>query len=94
MDPFEKYDMVFNGAMSSRMPTASPGKYAGQDNGWVLALIVPVVMEFNKSIVDFPSIKRLPGGASNDWRPDLQRPDNPVPLLDMKNPPRIKAVGG
>ncbi len=64
MDPFEKYDMVFNGAMSSRMPTASPGKYAGQDNGWVLALIVPVVMEFNKSIVDFPSIKRLPGGAS------------------------------
>jgi hypothetical protein len=94
MDPFEKYDMVFNGAMSARMPTQSPGKYAGQDNGWVLALIVPVVMEFNKSVVDFPSIKRLPGGASNDWRPDLQRPDNPVPLLDMKNPPHIKAGGG
>jgi len=94
MDPFEKYDMVFNGAMSARMPTQSPGKYAGQDNGWVLALIVPVVMEFNKSIVDYPSIKRLPGGASNDWRPDLQRPDNPVPLLDMKNPPHVKSLGG
>jgi arylsulfatase len=94
MDPFEKYDMIFNGAMSARMPTQSPGKYAGQDNGWVIAVIVPVVMEFNKSIVDYPSIKRLPGGASNDWRPDLQRPDNPVPLLDMKKPLNIKAGGG
>jgi arylsulfatase len=50
-------------------------------------------MEFNKSIVDFPSIKRVPGGASTDWRPDLQRPDNPLPLLDMKHPPQIKAHG-
>jgi len=81
MDPFEKYDMTFNGAVASRLPTPSPGNYAGQDNGWVLALIYPVVMEFNKSIVDYPSIKRSPGGASNDWRPNLQNPDNPVPLM-------------
>jgi arylsulfatase len=93
MDPFEKYDMLFNGAVTSRLAGPSPGKWAGQDNGWVAALIVPVVMEFNKSIVDFPSIKRVPGGASTDWRPDLQRPDNPVPLLDMKKPPNIKSVG-
>ena len=93
MDPFEKYDMIFNGAVTARLPGASPGKYAGQDNGWAAALIVPVVMEFNKSIVDFPSIKRVPGGASTDWRPDLQRPDNPLPLLDMKHPPQIKAHG-
>jgi arylsulfatase len=50
-------------------------------------------MEFNKSIVDYPSVKRAPGGGSNDWRPDLQRPDNPVPLLDMKRPPHVKAIG-
>jgi hypothetical protein len=61
MDPFEKYDMTFNGAVAARLPQASPGKYAGQDNGWVLALLFPVVMEFNKSIVDYPSIKRSPG---------------------------------
>ncbi len=36
MDPFEKYDMVFNGAMSSRMLKTSPGQYAGEDNGWAL----------------------------------------------------------
>ena len=94
MDPFEKYDMVFNGAMSARMPMQSPGKYAGQDNGWAAALIFPVVMEFNKSIVDFPNMKRSPGGASNDWRPDLQRPDNPLPLLDMKKPPNATSIGG
>jgi hypothetical protein len=94
MDPFEKYDMTFNGAVASRLPNPSPGNYAGQDNGWVLALIYPVVMEFNKSIVDYPNIKRSPGGASNDWRPNLQNPGNPVPLLDMKNPPRIKGGGG
>jgi arylsulfatase len=86
--------MTFNGAAPARLAQASPGKYAGQDNGWVLALIIPVVMEFNKSIIDYPSIKRVPGGASTDWRPNLQNPDNPVPLLDVKNAPRIKAGGG
>jgi arylsulfatase len=94
MDPFEKYDMLFNGAAPARLAQPSPGKWSGQDNGWVAALIVPVVMDFNKSIVDFPSMKRVPGGASTDWRPNLQRPDNPVPLLDMKKPPRVKTVGG
>ena len=66
MDPFEKYDMTFNGAVSTRMPTTSPGRYAGYDNGWVLSLITLPIMEFDKSIVDFPNIKRFPGGASND----------------------------
>jgi arylsulfatase len=94
MDPFEKYDMTFNGAMSTRLATSSPGRYAGQDNGWLLGLIYAAVMEFNKSIVEYPSIKRAPGGASNDWRPDLQHPENPVPAIDVKNPPQIKGGGG
>jgi arylsulfatase len=94
MDPFEKYDMTFNGAVSSRLAGPSPGKYAGQDNGWSLAPISKVVMDFNKSIVDYPSLKRVPGGASNDWRPDLQHPENPVPLMNLKKPPRIMGIGG
>jgi hypothetical protein len=40
--------------------------------------------EFDKSIVDFPNIKRFPGGASNDTSPDLQHPNNPLPLMDIK----------
>ena len=29
MDPYEKYDMMFNGAVRTRLPTTSPGRYAG-----------------------------------------------------------------
>ena len=75
--------MTFNGAVSTRMPTTSPGRYAGYDNGWVLSLISVPVLEFDKSIVDFPNIKRFPGGASNDENPNLQDPQNPLPLMDI-----------
>jgi arylsulfatase len=81
MDPYEKYDMIFNGAAATRVMTSSPGRYAGQDNGWVGALVFPVIMDFNQSIMKYPSIKRFPGGASNDIVPDLQHPQNPAPLL-------------
>lgn len=94
MDPFEKYDMLFNGAVSTRMPTTSPGRFNGMDNGWVLGLIYTAVIDFDKSIVEYPSIKRVPGGASNDLLPNLQNPQNPLPMIDMKKPPRVKAGGG
>jgi arylsulfatase len=93
MDPFEKYDMIFNGAMSSRMPKSSPGQWAGMDNGWILSLIYPVIIDFDKSIVKYPSIKRFPGGASNDLVPNLQHPENPVPLVDPTKPINIKSGG-
>jgi len=81
MDPYEKYDMTFNGAAPTRTLSSSPGKYAGQDNGWILSLVEPVIVDFDKSILKYPNIKRFVGGASNDLIPDLQHPDNPVPLL-------------
>jgi len=92
MDPYEKYDMVFNGAAPNRVLSTSPGKYAGEDNGWVLSLVYPALIEFDQSIMKYPSIRRFPGGASNDLIPNLQHPDNPVPLLDPKNMP--KTIGG
>jgi len=81
MDPYEKYDMTFNGAAPSTVQQASPGKYAGQDNGWVLALISPVMIEFDKTVMKFPNIRRFVGGASTDLIPNLQNPSDPVPLL-------------
>ena len=87
MDPYEKYDMVFNGAAPARVMTTSPGRYAGEDNGWAAALYSMVLVDFDKSIIKFPSIKRFPGGASNDLIPDLQHPDNPVPALDPNHMP-------
>jgi arylsulfatase len=84
--------MTFNGAAPTRVLSSSPGKYSGQDNGWVLALIAPVIVDFDKSIMKYPSIKRYPGGASNDLVPNLQHPDNPVPLL--KSAKEVHNVGG
>ena len=94
MDPFEKYDMTFNGAVSTRLPTTSPGRYAGYDNGWAISLLSVPIMEFNKSIVDFPNIKRFPGGASNDMNPNLQDPANPLPLMDLKKTVKTIGLGG
>lgn len=86
MDPYEKYDMLFNGAMSTRSTTTSPGRFAGMDNGWVLSLVEPVIVAFDKTLLKYPNIKRLPGGASNDMLPNLQHPENPVPLMDLSKP--------
>ena len=70
MDPCEKYDMTFNGAVSYRLASSSPGKYSGQDNGWVMSLVYPPLIDFDKSIIKYPNIKRFPGGASNDLWPN------------------------
>ena len=87
MDPFEKYDMIFNGAQPSiHGIQSSPGRYAGEDNGWTAALFSEALVEFDQSIMKYPNIERYPGGASNDLIPDLQHPNNPVPLL--KNLPK------
>lgn len=94
MDPYERYDMVFTGAMPSFLPQSSPGKWAGRDNAWIGALIYPVLFEFDRSIIKFPSIERIPGGASKDVIPDLTNPKNPVPLLDPENPPSARPMGG
>jgi len=91
MDPYEKYDMLFNGAVSTRNPTTSPGRYAGMDNGWAISLMDIPISEFNKSIVQYPSIKRFPGGASNDNIPNLQNPENPLPYDPMTLPKTIHA---
>jgi arylsulfatase len=94
MDPYEKYDMTFNGAAPYRVLSTSPGKYAGQDNGWALALLYPVLVDFDKSVIKYPNIKRFPGGASTDLKPDLQHPDNPVPLLKDAPDPHVQGGGG
>ncbi len=93
MDPYEKYDMTFNGAAPTRMPTTSPGRYAGYDNGWILSLMYIPLMEFDKSIVDYPNIKRFPGGASDDMQPNLQHPENPLPLMDIHKLVQVIGAG-
>jgi len=81
-------------SMSYRLASSSPGKYSGQDNGWVLSLVYPVLIDFDQSIVKYPNIRRYPGGASDDLRPNLQNPANPVPAMDPLPPPRVEGIGG
>ena len=93
MDPFERYDMIFNGAQGAfHGIQTSPGRYAGEDNGWTAALFSMVLLDFDKTIMKYPNIQRYPGGASNDLRPDLQHPKNPVPMLDPNNLPKAVPV--
>jgi arylsulfatase len=51
------------------------------------------MVDFDKSIVKYPSIPRYVGGASNDLRPDLQKPWDPVRLL-KEQIKRLHNVGG
>jgi arylsulfatase A-like enzyme len=89
MDPFERYDMIFNGAEGEMNGLrTSPGRYAGEDNGWSAAVFSEALLNFDKSIMKYPNIQRFPGGASNDLIPDLQHPKNPVPALDINNLPK------
>jgi arylsulfatase len=59
-----------------------------------LSLIYPPVLDFDKSIMKYPSIKRFPGGASTDLVPNLQHPENPVQLLKDQPEPHIGGGGG
>ena len=89
MDPFERYDMTFNGAEGEMNGLrTSPGRYAGEDNSWAGALYFTVLLDFDKTIIKYPNIERFPGGASTDLVPDLQHPKNPVPALDLNNLPK------
>src|SRR5438552_15097543 len=85
MYPFEKYDIVFNVAMSSRMQKSSPGQYKGEDNGLVLALIYTVIIDFDTSIMKYPSIKRFLGGASNDLMQMFRILETRYPVLISHN---------
>ena len=87
--------MIFNGAEGEMNGLkSSPGRYAGEDNGWTAGLFSVALTEFDKSIMKYPSIQRFPGGASNDLIPDLQHPKNPLPLLDPQNLPKAVPSGG
>ena len=72
MDPYEKYDMLFNGAVGMRSTTTSPGRYGGEDNGWGMAMFSPVILEFRDSVTKYPNIKRIPAGT--DLMPNLRNP--------------------
>ena len=67
MDPYEKYDMTFNGAAARACCRHRRASMRAQDNAWALALLYQPLIEFDKSIVKYPNIKRSPGGPRTTW---------------------------
>src|SRR5438445_12587004 len=47
--------------------------------------VYPVLIEFDQSIMKYPSLKRFPGGASNDLMPNLQDPDRKSTRLNSSH---------
>ena len=60
------YDMVFNGAAppAAGVLKTSPGRYVGQDNGWVFVYANQLVNHFNESLKEFPNIQTALATAS------------------------------
>jgi hypothetical protein len=51
------------------------------------------IIDFDKSILRYPNIALSLGGASNDLVPDLQHPDNPLPLLKGREMKSMRREG-
>jgi arylsulfatase len=65
-DPGENYDIVFNGAAPTRGDfKTSPGRYAGEDNGWIGLYISPVLDKFWDEMKAHPNIPYKPFGAGS-----------------------------
>ena len=96
MDPYEKYDMTFNGAASTRRAVVIAGQVCGlgQRLGpW--RMFYQMLLEFDKSIVKYPSIRRVPGGASNDLVPNLKDSGEPPALRgSAASRPQVGGGGG
>ena len=54
------------------------------------------MVDFDKTILKFPNIRRFVGGGSNDLVPNLQHPEDPVPLLrqQLQNGEEPHSIGG
>ena len=76
---------------STRVLTIIAGQVRGQGQRLGLVAVRHPLIDFDKSIVKYPNIKRSPGGASNDLVPNLKDPANPVPYDPIKVP---KTIGG
>jgi arylsulfatase A-like enzyme len=66
MDPGEQYDMIVNGAAprEAGVLATSPGRYAGADNAWAVALSTYVVDQVSESFKRYPNIPTELAGAS------------------------------
>ncbi len=61
-DPGEQYDVVFNGAAPTGGNQSSPGRYSGQDSGWIGLYINPYLVNFFEEMKKYPNLPYVPWG--------------------------------
>ena len=87
-DPGEQYDMMFRGAAPTRGELrTSPGRYSGEDHGWMSIVIGPYTSQFFAELVKYPNRPTIPSAGSMD---QLVRQVNDPPelmrLLEIRPP--------
>jgi hypothetical protein len=80
MDPYEKYDMMFNGAVSTRNPTSSPGRSAGMDNGWALFMDRHSALGIQQVDRQLSEHRTLSGRCLERHDPESSKPEEPIAL--------------
>jgi arylsulfatase len=65
-DPREQFDIAFNGAMPTGGNQTSPGRYSGQDNGWLGLYFGPLIIQFFEELKTHPNVPYTPAGEGFD----------------------------
>jgi arylsulfatase len=76
-DPGEQYDVLFNGAMSTRGDLkTSPGRFSGADHGWTINMyMTPALYEHFEEIAKYPNKPSQVDGGPFWTIPEEYRPD-------------------
>jgi arylsulfatase len=87
-DPGEQYDAVFNGAAPTRGDLkTSPGRYSGEDHGWIVELTQPYFEQFFGELITCPNRPTLPtAGSTSQLVDEFNNPPGLRRLLELLEP--------
>jgi arylsulfatase len=87
-DPGEQYDAVFNGAAPTRGDLkTSPGRYSGEDHGWIVELTQPYFEQFFGELITCPNRPTLPtAGSTSQLVDEFNNPPGLRRLLELLDP--------
>lgn len=87
-DPGEQYDAVFNGAAPTRGDLkSSPGRYSGEDHGWIVELSQPYFEQFFGELIKYPNRPTLPtAGSTSQLVDEFNNPTGLKRLFELFEP--------
>lgn len=88
-DPGEAHDAIFNGAAPTRGDLkTSPGRFSGNDHGWINILIQPYMAQFFEDLARYPNRPTLPtAGSVSEIIGDVNDPKELRKELLLLDPP-------